>query len=250
MRSLQIAAFAAAACIGLVGNAVAADMAVKAPANKVPLPAVYNWSGFYIGGEAGWQSSEIGLSSELAGASLTYNPRHDSFALGGFVGVQRQFGQLVLGVEGGYMAAFNDVSLGATPFPYIFFPGGTGTAQAKLRDIWSIGGRAGWAINNWMPYVAAGYGNGSFEFNAQCVPNNCGNEQAKTRTDGAYVGGGLDWAVMNNWILGIEYRHYFFGAKDVNSTTPPTFVPPTEPVRFDPETDTVMARLSYKFGWP
>ena len=146
------------------------------------------------------------------------------------------------------MAGFGDVSLGATPAPFIFFPGATGTAQAKLKDIWSIGGRAGWAISNWMPYITGGYGNGSFEFNAQCTPpsGTC-TEQAKARAEGAYFGAGLDWAVMNNWILGVEYRHYFFSPKTVTSTYS---LPPPEPIRFDPSTDTVMARVSYKFDWP
>ena len=29
---------------------------------------------------------------------------------------------------------------------------------------------------------------------------------------GWYVGGGFDWAINTNWILGAEYRHYDFGS--------------------------------------
>jgi outer membrane immunogenic protein len=254
MRLLRIVAFATVASICLVGNAAAADMQVKAPVYKAPAAAAaaYDWSGFYIGGDVGWQGSRIDLSDPTSGV-LTYAPHHDSLALGGFVGIQHQFGHIVLGIEGGYIAAFNDASLGATTSVPIFFLGGTGTAQAKLKDIWSIGGRAGWAIGRWMPYITGGYGNGSFEFNAQDTPPSFvpAAEQAKARTDGAYIGAGVDWAVTNNWILGIEYRHYSFAAKTVTGAgTNFAGLAFTEPVRFDTSTDSVMARLSYKFDWP
>ena len=233
--------------------AVAADMPLKAP---VPVPAAaYDWSGFYIGGVGGWQGSRIRLSSPPG--SLVFTPNHESLALGAFVGVQRQFGQVVLGVEGDYVSGFGRASLGATPSLSIFFPGGTGTGQAKLRDIWSVGGRIGWAAGKWMPYLTGGYASGSYEFDAQNTPPTSiifsGSEQARATTSNAYFGGGVDWAVMNNWIVGLEYRHYGFNTKTVTgvATGLAAGVPAgfTEPVSFAPRTDTVVARLSYKFNW-
>jgi outer membrane immunogenic protein len=231
------------------GNGLAADL--RAPVYKAPtaLPPVHDWSGFYIGVDGGWQGSRIGLSHpELPLIfPLTYKPHHNSGAVGGFVGVQRQFGQIVLGVEGGYLAGFGRASLGETPSISIFTPGGTGTAQAKLRDIWSIGGRIGWATGNWMPYVTGGFANGSFQFDAQ---DSEATERARASTSGGYIGGGIDWAVTTNWIVGVEYRHYAFSAKTVagvlNNEPNEVF----ESVRFAPSTDTIVGRLSYKFDWP
>jgi outer membrane immunogenic protein len=237
---------AAVAAFGFAGHASAADMAVKAvPAAPVPMLApVYNWSGIYLGAAAGWQGSSIDLSNPDFG-TLSYSPRHSSFALGGFGGVQHQFGQFVLGVEGGYMSGFDDTSLGATPSISIFVPGGTGTAQAKLKDIWSVGGRVGWAMDRWMPYVTGGYASGRFEFNAQNT-NGSNSEHASATNSGGYLGGGIDWAVWDNLILGVEYRHYWFSSKTVSSSQSNAG---TEQVTFDPSTDTVMGRVSYKFGW-
>src|SRR5262249_35440347 len=150
----------------------------------------------------------IGLSNP--DRSLTYEPHHNSGAVGGFVGVQRQFGQIVLGLEGGYLAGFGRTSLGVTPAISIFTVGDTGTAQAKLRDIWSVGGRIGWAAGNWMPYLTGGFANGSFQFDAQDEFKT--TERARANTSGGYFGGGIDWAVTTNWIVGIEYRHYAFSA--------------------------------------
>jgi outer membrane immunogenic protein len=249
-NSRCVALAAAIAAFGFVNSAAASDMPVKADR---PAPvAAYDWSGIYIGGDAGWQGSSIGLSNPFSvfgggPGPLTYNPHHDSFALGAFVGIQRQFGQFVLGVEGGYISAFGYGSSVATTSVPIFVPGGTGTAQAKLKDIWSVGARIGWAMGQWMPYITGGYANGSFEFNSQSSATVA--EQAKARTGDGYIGGGIDWALTKNWIIGVEYRHYAFSSKTVASTLTGVFVGTTEPVRFAPNTDTVLARVSYKFDW-
>jgi outer membrane immunogenic protein len=248
MQKLLLAIIAVGALCG--APAFAADMPLKAPP-PAPMP-VFDWSGFYIGGELGWQGSRIGLSSPSPFATLTYGPTHDSFAGGGFIGAQRQFGQFVLGIEGDYLAATGSGSLGATPSLSIFAPGGTGTAQARLRDLWSIGARAGMAMGMWMPYVTGGYANGAFEFDAQDVPPTIpGSEQAKSNNGGGYAGVGVDYAVTRNWIVGAEYRHYFFDSKTATGTaTFPGFGGFTEPVSISPRTDTVMVRASYKFDWP
>lgn len=118
-----------------------------------------------------------------------------------------------------------------------------------MDNVWSVGGRAGWALDRWMPYATGGYAKGRFEFNAQNLPPGTTTEQAATRSSGWYVGGGLDWAVLNNLILGVEYRHYVFGDRTApSSATPSGF---TESITFSGlRTDAVMARASWKFNGP
>jgi outer membrane immunogenic protein len=230
----------------MVDNSFGADL--RAPAYKAPtvLPPVSDWSGFYIGVFGGGQSSRIGLSNPDpdADAPLVFTPNHTSAAIGGFVGVQRQFGQIVLGVEGGYLAAFDRARLQTPSLGSIFEEGGTGTAFAKLRDIWSVGGRIGWAAGYWMPYLTGGFANGSFQFDAQ---DDNQTERARANTSGGYFGGGIDWAVSSNWIVGVEYRHYAFRAKTVTGFLSDDS---TESVRFAPSTDTIVGRVSYKFNLP
>lgn len=233
MKKILLTSVATAALCS--ASAFAADMPVKAPYH--PAPTVFDWSGFYIGGDLGWQGSKIGLS-DPDGDALTYGPKHDSFALGAHIGAQRQMDQLVLGVEGAYITGFGHSTFN-TASVEIFIPGGTGTASVKEKDIWSVGGRAGWAMGNWMPYITGGYANGSSEY----VQLTGGADSARARTGGAYIGGGVEWALMNNWIFGVEYRHYDFSRKTVVTTGT------VEPVNVDPKTDTVVARLSYKFDW-
>jgi outer membrane immunogenic protein len=243
MRKILIAAAVLGAT---VVSAAAADMAVKAPYTKAPeLAPVYDWSGFYIGGDLGGQWSDIGISSTTG--PLTYGFRHDSFAAGVHGGYQRQWGQLVLGVEGGYTAAFDQSDQQATPSISIFIPGGTGTSTAKLRDIWSFGGRIGFAQNTWLFYATGGYASGSFAFDV--VDNRPSTEHASAFPDGYYIGGGVEYAVTQNWIVGAEYRHYGFNSKSVASTTTGFVGGFSEPVNFDTKTDVVMGRVSYKFNW-
>ena len=248
LAALSASAFAFAATLGA---ASAADLAVKAPP---PIPVI-DWSGFYVGGEIGGQSSRIDLSNPTLG-TVGFRPDHDSFALGAFIGAQRQFGALVVGVEGGYLAGFFNANLvppgnGPTTALSIFFnPNGTGTAYAKMQDIWSGGARIGWAGGNLMAYVTGGFASGSFKFSAENIaPSPPASEQATARPDGGYIGGGIDWAANNAWIIGAEFRHYAFGAKTVTATVVQA-APFTETVRIAPSTDVAVVRVSYKFGWP
>jgi opacity protein-like surface antigen len=241
MKKLILATIAAGTFLG--APAFAADMAVKA---RPPAPApVYDWSGFYIGGDLGWQGSRIGLSSPTPGEPVTFAPNHDGFAGGGFVGIQKQFNQVVVGIEGSYLAATGHETFGTPSIGPIFVPGGTATAQAKLKDLWSVGARVGVPFGQWMPYVTGGYGSGSFQLNVQNTVGGA-TEAATSRNDGGYVGGGVDYAFTKNWIVGVEYRHYFFDTKTV---TPAISTGLVDPATFSTRTDTVLARLSYKFNF-
>jgi outer membrane immunogenic protein len=247
MRRLFAALSASAFAIAVtLGAAAGADLAVKA---SPPVPII-DWSGFYVGGEIGGQSSKIDLSNPTLG-TVGSRPDHDSFALGAFVGAQRQFGSFVVGVESGYLAGFFSANVGPTTALSIFFNhNGTGTAYAKMQDIWSGGARLGWAGGNLMMYVTGGYATGSFAFNAENLPPSPpAAEHASARPDGGYIGVGLDWAANSNWIIGAEFRHYEFGAKIVTATVSQSN-PFTETVRIAPSTDTAVVRVSYKFGWP
>ncbi len=78
-----------------------------------------------------------------------------------------------------------------------------------------------------------------------------GTETAKSSGGGGYLGVGVDWAVMNNWIVGAEYRHYGFSSQTATGVGVGTALPGgTETVKFGPHTDTLLARVSYKFDWP
>jgi outer membrane autotransporter protein len=71
----------------------------KAPTRKAPAaPAVYNWTGFYIGGSAG---AAWGFTNwTFADAAATSKPRYAGFLGGGEIGYNYQLGKWVFGLEG------------------------------------------------------------------------------------------------------------------------------------------------------
>jgi outer membrane immunogenic protein len=243
---------AAAVAVLAATGAQAADMAAKPMYAKAPVPSpMYNWSGVYVGGDVGGEWSRILLSDPVGGGTLSYDQRKSIFTGGAHAGFQHQFGQFVLGIEGSYLAGNNTTSLGVTPSLSIFAPGGTGTGSAQQKDIWSVGGRGGWAFNNWLPYVTGGYARGSHNFYEQSglgVPTPANFESASIKPDGTYIGAGLEWAPwMNGIVLGVEYRHYQFDSVSTRTIDGRGLLGDT--VTFSNlRDDTVMGRLSYKFG--
>jgi opacity protein-like surface antigen len=68
--------------------------------------------------------------------------------------------------------------------------------------------------------------------------------------DGAYVGGGVDWAFWNGWVAGLEYRHDFFEAQTVVPTLTATGAPHSHDTwQTRPDADAFTFRLSYLFDW-
>jgi len=184
MASALVLALAAAV------PAHAADLSVaplyKAPP-VAPLPA-YNWSGFYLGvnGGGGWGSSNWSNagSFDLSGGQV-----------GGTAGLNWQAGHMVLGLEG-------DVDWSGVR--------GTGPALCPgcaTNNDWlaTVRGRAGYAFDRFMPFVTGGLAVGDIRATA---PGFAGATQTNA---GWTVGGGLEFALSNNWTAKAEYLHVDLG---------------------------------------
>ena len=234
---------------GIVASAFAATsptvhadgMAPKAAAMQAP----NNWSGFYVGTQSGFAWSSIDGSFSNGGAG-NFSVSHDTEFYGFTLGVQHQIGNVVVGVEGNWLNMFVN-NPGSTLCPNV-----TLHCTSRLDDILSIGGRLGWAMGHWMPYVSGGYASSSFTYRANTVALPIlATEDARTRNDGWYVGAGFDMVVAPGWTTGLEYRHYDFG-----STSSPAFTaqPPQgvliETLSQSSTVDTVSVRLTYKWDIP
>jgi opacity protein-like surface antigen len=278
---------ATTAAIGGAGVALADGYAPPKVAYERPM----DWSGVYFGIGSGYQWSSIDVAR--ADRQLVDFPRfgftsdHDETFVSAHVGYQLQWRTFVLGVEGGWMstlrdrdgsfeACFNHPGVPPVPPTGVLVPGVPLSAHctARLQDIFTIGGRVGYPVGKWMPYVTGGYANGAFDFDARtAAPGFAGagqasilQEQAHDRLDGWYIGGGLEWVISPGWTTGIEYRHYEFDGKNATAfsgcalggvgTTPVTTPGcassaiglPLEKVRLEASTDSVEARVSWRWG--
>ncbi len=221
----------AGAAVALLGTqAFAADLPVRPPVTKAPplVAPVFDWSGFYIGGQVGGAWGDA--SYVVPGFGAEYDV--SGVIGGGHAGFLWQTGPAVFGAE----ADFNGSSVKGDD-------GGAGGTldTTKLNWAGSVRGLLGFAFaDRWLAYGTGGWAFGDIEhcfdgLNAACV--------SKTHS-GWTAGGGLKYAFTPNWIAGVEYRYTRY-QDELHATGVPAFSRTV-----DLNTNEVTARLSYKFGGP
>ncbi len=248
MRHLNsLAAGTAVAAIAAFAG-VSLAQADGMPGKRVVYEKPWDWGGLYFGAQAGWGWADVDSRitvSPLAGNDGVGNDsvQHDAPTAGVQIGIQHQFGQIVVGVEGSLVSAYQDSFANVTcPNPAI-------TCGKRFDDILSVGPRLGFAMGKWMPYVTGGYANASISHKSFITGANTGVFFGRERFEGWYVGAGVDMALAHGWTVGLEYRHY-----DFEDRTMLTFIPAgllTGDVRtIDTTMDTISLRVSWKLGRP
>jgi outer membrane immunogenic protein len=199
-----------AAFVGFASVASAADLPVKAP---VAIP--YSWTGFYVGANAG-------VMSDKTDGFFTNFPTHfwrtdQVTGVGGIHGgYQYQFGNAVVGVEAGWSSqlgkSFGSKAGGGEGAPCGVDP--PSSCQARIANILQVGPRLGWAIDRWMVFGTGGYAHAAVQtrtFNPD--DSEFTFTHGDNRHNGWFAGGGLEYLVTNNFILGADYKHYEFRSK-------------------------------------
>jgi len=262
----------AIALAGTVVPAAAADLGArpitKAPPVAAPPPVtVYNWTSCYIGANGGGDWGRFRASETIAafggfpgttvnvpgfGTVATTNDHNSdgSFLAGGQVGCQWQAGNFVFGIEGdadGTDMKQRFVAPAGVAAP--FLPGDTLTLRNDLQA--SVRGRLGYAFDRWLVYATGGVafadvrGQVGFAPAVGIAPTTLfSNSQTLT---GATVGGGVEYAFLNNLSLGAEYRFSSFGHEDFNFG-PVNLAGAPVSARTDLQSHEVTARLNWHFN--
>jgi outer membrane immunogenic protein len=243
---ISVAAFTA-----LAVPALAADMAVR-PITKAPVaaaPAAYNWSGFYSATTVGvsWWNVD---GTYLAIPTDHHNTSGSKAFWGGYYGAQYQWGNWVLGVEGGYSKFFDsDFETSLSPGADCLASTANRTCESRIRNYWQAGGRVGYAWNNWMAYASGGYANGRIQTAVlvTSAPTTVASFTSQ-RNGGWYAGGGVD-VFVGNWlssdiILGVEYQHVEFDTKLHTDLLPIV----AQNRNVSGTMDLVQARLTFKYS--
>jgi outer membrane immunogenic protein len=204
MRRFYCAALAAVAVIGITQIASAADLPVKAPMyTKAPIVVPqYDWSGLYVGGHIGylWGRTRV----EEDGVVTEPGAKTDGVIGGVLAGYNWQNGPYVFGLEGDFgwtHAHGNGVFIPATtPDTY------------DLNWTSHLRGRAGYAFDSWLLYVAGGLAIADLDFHEGIVSG------VSVLSGGKYVGwsigGGVEHAFTRNLVGRIEYLYDDYGHKD------------------------------------
>jgi outer membrane immunogenic protein len=202
----------------------------------------FNWSGFYIGGNAGWNWAhyDAGNSADTITAIIDGNPpgtftlpvsgfeRSDSaFIGGGQLGYNFQFGVFVLGLEGD----FDERSSNGGTSIFSLRRGEPDLVERSFESNWSASGRLRAGVT-WRQFLFYATGGGAFTdlgmhvFDGEggpapgAVPVSSSSEKIVA----GWVGGvGAEYAITKAISVGLEYRHAGFGNE---SFTPPAGTAP------------------------
>lgn len=220
-----------AAAAGLAGPAIAADLPYgQAPAAYTPAP-IFTWTGFYLGGQLGyaWVGEKLngwGPYYGFSGVNYTSN----GVIGGAHAGYNLQFNQIVLGLEG-------DVEGTGVNRSYGF---GAVTYGSQVPVEGSIRARLGFALDRALFYVTGGaaFAGVTNTYQSWLGYNSIGRSLA-----GWTIGGGLEYALFNNWSVRAEYRYADFGS----TTDYPYAAVPGGGVTHHVTENAVRAGFSYKF---
>jgi outer membrane immunogenic protein len=235
MESTMKTIIAGVALLGTAVSAQAADLAVKAPYTKAPaMAAVYDWTGFYLGVNAG-----IGLGRDrtqhfdAAGADSTYLSPLGAIG-GGQIGYNWQtnsfLGPIVLGVEADIQGA--DMRDG--------YVNANGNAfSQKLDWFGTVRGRIGLVTGPTLSYLTAGYAYGNVNTTgvAGGVPFAFGGGRS-----GWTWGSGVEAALGGNWTGKIEYLYVDLGDRTFG------FAGGAQAIRSDLREQIFRVGLNYRIG--
>jgi len=240
MKKFLLATVGLVALLGVTAPASAADMAVKAAPLSVMAP-IYNWTGFYIGGNGGWGQSHNCWDFVTPGGVVADGCRDRSGGvIGGQLGYRWQAGQFVFGLEGqGDWADLNSsrVSVIAPAF----------STRVKTDGIGLFTGQIGYAWNAALLYVKGGAAVTSNSFDIFTTAGGATVASASSTRWGGVVGVGFEYGFTPNWSAGIEYDHLFMGdANNSFSVANPIVAGALN--RVSQDVDMLTLRFNYRFG--
>jgi high affinity Mn2+ porin len=171
-----------------------AKLAVKAPVRA----AIYDWTGFYVGGHFGYGDASFGPGTNPIPLHGVFLPPSPTGLIGGFqAGYNRQFSnRLVLGVEA-------DSSF---PSPIDVPRLAPARFNTSIDYVGTLRGRVGYAFGPWMPYLTGGFAWGHTHV---IVNDDAGGLLATVKgyQTGWTAGAGVEFAVSGNWSAKAEYDY-------------------------------------------
>jgi len=202
---------------------VAADLPVKGPIYAPPPPvAIYNWTGFYIGVNAGYGWGEIDDAiTPLPQPGFGFPPfsvgsEPDGFIGGIQIGYNWQTGNFVWGIETDFQGSTLDETTTLALGP----PAPAGTRQRVTTELdWfgTVRGRLGVTfMPELLAYVTGGfaYGDVTVSSRTRFAPGPAFTyvgSGSSTET-GWTVGGGLEYSFLGNWSAKVEYLYVSLSA--------------------------------------
>jgi outer membrane immunogenic protein len=232
----------------------AADLGVPTRSYyPAPPPAIYDWTGIYVGGHIGGgilddSVSQNGVSAGGFNFTGTGNPQPAGVIGGAQVGANYEFAPWVVGVE----ASWTDSAISGSTLIGCTGPCATPVPVASVRFTsnaqWfaDLTGRIGYAANDWLFYAKGG-GAWMRASYTEDLLTAAGGVTALTQVfndnrTGFTVGAGIEFGFVENLSGKIEYDFYDFGSKNYNFNA-------ITPASVSSNLHAIIVGLNYKFNW-
>jgi outer membrane immunogenic protein len=253
MRKIILSAIVYAA---FASQAVAADFRVDETTHLLTPAPAYTWTGFYIGVNGGFGGDEFRYPVSVSNAATTFGYGQgrltsSGFLGGGQVGYNFQIpGYYILGLEADFSGASITGAVGAngaigdTPFSL--------SAGSTLDYFGTVRGRLGFAFRDRLiGYVTGGFAYGGLNSWANGSAAGLGSfgVSKSNFAEGWTVGGGVEYAITNNWTLKTEYLYADLGSATLFNA--PIFATGVNAsLRVKTSDNLVRFGINYKFGLP
>jgi outer membrane immunogenic protein len=258
MKKLALA-LAATAAFG--GQAIAADMPMKAARPAPVVAPVASWTGCYIGGGVGyglWQQENVTYFNAPPAAPVQLTQQYDTGGRGWLgraqVGCDYQFG---LGTWNVVIGAFGDYDWAdlngrfADPFT-------AATGTETLNSQWAVGGRIGVLVTpQLLTYFTGGYTEAKFDYGTLTnvftinPPIATGTYLPDHTYKGWFLGSGLEYAL--GWVPGLYLKTEYRFSEFDTGTNAYRVVATNALTGFEVDSTkyvhTVTTSLSYKFNF-
>lgn len=240
-------------CVGFCVPAVAADLpSIKGPPPFLAPVQAFDWTGFYVGVNAGGGFDHFAFPYNMAGSTHfeTGTSAIDSGGpvAGGQIGFNYELrnlpliGHAVVGVEadGDWSGIRGSSSVNAGPYTVAF-----GT---RFENFGTLRSRVGYDFDRLLLYFTAGFSYATVNTNVNV--NGLTGSRTTTRSGMPFhagvIGAGAEYAITNNVSVKAEYLYDFVGARFQTYTLSPN----TE-IQFGTRSMYHIARVgvNYKFDW-
>lgn len=235
-----------ASALALMSSAaLAADLPIfePTPVMTSPVPMVSNWTGFYVGAQAGWAFGSDGVAGIFDEDEEFEGDDFGGFTVGAKVGYDVQVNRFVVGIVAdlNYLDFDSDVDFEDET-------GATLSLDESLNWYATLRGRAGFLVTDTILAYAHGglaYANTDYDgtFNDTGDPDDDVDFGDENNQWGWTVGAGVEAAVTQNVRVGLEYSYLNFG--DFEDDDDDSDVFDWDSAEFD--FHTVRASVSYKF---
>lgn len=201
----------------------------------------YSWSGAYFGAQTGggWARAHYSL-----GPATRRRPAQPIDMAGGLAGVYAgynfQSGPLVAGMEADFAKTWIRGDRFVVPLNAM-------SVGSQIDWSVSVRGRLGYAIGNFLPYIAGGVTFADANFPTALYGGQAPRNDHQSHV-GWTIGAGIEYGLSENLILRTEYRHTDFGKKYVFRTMPDGSA--DRPAQTSIATDEIRVGIAWKLGAP